>query len=161
MSKSPCLLDWTVLDLCDETYHNPYGYFFDTIKTCDLVNVWKSIVVCLNAKTNDLSRHYDMLLEDYAPFRIQPLHLETLVEDILNLCKARELPIMAEVSELEEKCLIIAACHKPWTQWFELIFGDVDEETQSQGMKEMTPIIMPLLENLRRSGGNDTSPFDG
>ena len=153
MINKPCLLDWTVLDLCEETYHLPYGMFCDTIKTCNLVNVWKSVVVCLNANLNDQSRHYEMLLEDYAPFRIPPLHLETLVGDILNLCKARGLPIMAEVRELEEKCLVIASCHDPWARWFELIFGDVDEETQNHGIKEMTPIIMPLLMNLHRDGG--------
>ena len=146
--NKPCLLDWTVLDLCEASYRSPYGAYCDTIKTCDFENIWKLVVVCFNANKCDQSKHYDFLLEDYAPMKIAPLPFDTTVQSILDFCKGRKLPIIAEVKELGEKCLIIASCHEPWTSWFHLIFGDVDEETQDAGIKELQPIIMPRLIEL-------------
>lgn len=152
MINKPCLLDWTVLDLCDATYYSPYGSYCDTIKTSDLENIWKLVVVCFNANKNEQTKHYNFLLEDYAPMQIAPLSFSTTVQDILNFCKGRELPIIAEVTELGEKCLIIASCHEPWTSWFHLIFGDVDEETQNEGLKELQPTIMSMLAELHTNG---------
>lgn len=147
--KKPCLLDWTVLDLCEASYESPYGSYCDTIKTFDLKNVWRLVVVCFNANKCDQDKHYKFLLEDYAPMKVAPLPFATTVQSILDFCKGRELPVIAEVKELGEKCLIIAACHEPWTEWFRLIFGDVDENEQNQGLAELTPTIMLRLVELK------------
>lgn len=153
--NKPCLLDWTVLDLCEASYKNQYGAFCDTIKTFDLEDVWRLVVVCFNANKCDQAKHYQFLLEDYAPMKVAPLPYTTTVQSILDYCKGRELPIVAEVKELGEKCLIIASCHEPWTEWFRLIFGDVDEEEQSLGIGELTPIIMPRLVALHAKAKGD------
>ncbi|MBQ6339034.1 MAG: hypothetical protein IJI36_07820 [Kiritimatiellae bacterium] len=147
--NKPCLLDWTVLDLCEASYRSPYGAYCDTIKTCDFENIWKLVVVCFNANKCDQAKHYQFLLEDYAPMMVAPIPFATTVQSILNYCKKRELPVVAEVTELGEKCLIIASCHEPWTEWFRLIFGDVDENEQDQGLAELSPIIMSRLAELR------------
>ena len=152
MSNKACLLDWMVLDLCEASYESPCGEYCDTIKTFDLENVWKLVVVCFNANMCDQSRHYNFLLEDYAPMKISPLPFATTVQSILNFCKGRELPIIAEVKELDEKCLIIASCHEPWTSWFHLIFGNVDEETQNEEIKKLQPTIISRLVELHTGG---------
>ena len=149
--NKPCLLDWTVLDLCEASYKSQYGAYCDTIKTFDFKNIWKLVVVCFNANKCDQSKHYDILLEDYAPMKIAPLPFATTVQSILDFCKGRKLPIIAEVKELGEKCLIIASCHEPWTSWFYLNFGDVDETTQNEGIKELQPTIVASLIELYRN----------
>ena len=54
MSNKVCLLDWTVLDLCEASYRSPYGYYCDTVKTMGVLNVhvWNLLVVCFNANMN-------------------------------------------------------------------------------------------------------------
>ena len=150
--NKPCLLDWTILDLCEASYESPFGAYCDTIKTCDFVNIWNLVVVCFNANKCDQAKHYQFLLEDYAPMMIDPLPFATTVQSILECCKTRKLPIIAEITELGEKCLIIASCHEPWRTWFYLLFGNVDENEQKEGLEELTPIIMPLLATLHTKG---------
>ncbi|MBQ6924180.1 MAG: hypothetical protein IJQ73_06030 [Kiritimatiellae bacterium] len=152
MSEKSCLLDWTVLDLCEDSYRKPYGVSCETINTFDLLTVtrWKLIVVCLNAKICDNTSTFDIIMEDYAPLLIKPLPYDVKVQNILNLCKERELPIVAQVADDAEKCLVIATCHEPWTTWFLSIFGDYDEAECIAVNNELSPTITKMLVDLHR-----------
>ncbi len=149
--NKPCLLDWTVLDLCEASYESPYGEYCDVIRVSDFEDTRRFVVVCFNANKCDQARHYGFLLEDYAPMKIAPLPYATTVQAIFDVCKGRELPIVAEVSECGERCLIIATCCEPWLSWFYLMFGDVDQKTQASGIKALKPIIVARLIALHKN----------
>lgn len=155
MSSGVFLVDRSVLDLCEETYHNPSGMCFDTMNICDMSRRWKAVVACVNAKLNGLASHCDMILEDYSPFLVLPFPLDTLVGDILNLCKKRGLPVVAEVSGYDEKCVVVASYFDPWSRWFELMFGDLEEKICDKEKEELASVIVQLMTTIRLCVANN------
>ena len=106
------VLDYTVLDLCEETYHDKLGF-----TVLDILNHEGGkrfcAVVCINSIRCDNKRTYEMLLEDYACFRMPSFSFDMTVKQIVNLSCARGLPVMALVEDHGEQCLILVACQQP------------------------------------------------
>lgn len=150
MTNKPCLLDWTVLDLCEASYRSGKGYLFEKVKSFDILTAtrWELVVVCLNAKFSNMSTVFDDIIREYSPLLIDPLPFDAEVQHILNLCKRRELPIVAQVADADEKCLVIATSHDPWIPWFKSIFCDYDEAEKRAVNDDLKPVIGQLLDDL-------------
>lgn len=134
------VLDYTVLDLCEETYHDKLGF-----TVLDILNHEGGkrfcAVVCINSIRCDNKRTYEMLLEDYACFRMPAFSFDMTVKQIVNLSCARGLPVMALVEDHGEQCLILVACQRPWADWFAAIFIEGNEQL----FEPLSPIITKLL----------------
>ena len=153
MTREPCSPGWTVLDLCEASYREPDGVFYDSVNFLDVVPLsrWKLVVACVNAKIGNLSSSiFDTIVAAYEPLLTTPLPLTVDVRHIFNLCKDRGLPVVAQVDEDTEKCIVVATCHDPWTAWFEAAFCDCDNDTRNAVMDELSPTIRQLLAELRR-----------
>ncbi len=138
--------------MCEESYRCNNGLYFGKVNTFDILTGtrWELVVVCLNAKIGNLATIFDYIAEEYSSLLIDPLPFDIKVQDMLNLCRAKELPIVTQVADAEEKCLVIATCHDPWIPWFKSIFGDYEEAEMLSVNEELKPVIGRLLDDLDR-----------
>ena len=136
------VLDYTVLDLCEETYHDKLGFTVLDILSHEGGKRFCPIV-CINSIRCDNKRTYEMLLEDYACFRVTSFSFDMTVKEIVNMSCARGMPVMSLVEDLGEQCLILAACQQPWADWFAAIFIEGNEQLY----EPLQPIITKLLVN--------------
>lgn len=143
------LVDYTVLDLCDETYYDPLGFkAYDLLKTPDGPRVFT--IVCLNALRNDNSKTHGFILEDYKCFQIPAVKMDMTVQQIADISYKKNLPIMATVEDYQEKCVIIASCQKHWADWFASLFIAGNEELG----EKLMPMIMSQLVYYNTQGNS-------
>ena len=134
------VVEYTVLDLCDETYYDSLGFkAYELLKTPTGPRVFT--IVCLNAKRNDNEKTHGFLLEDYERFRVPEFGMDMTVQQIADLSYAKNLPVMATVAGYQEKCVILASCQRLWADWFASIFIEGYDELE----ESLRPVIIPLL----------------
>ena len=143
------LLEYTVLDLCDETYYDNLGFkAYELFEEKNGARVFT--IACINARQNENGETYSYVLEDYKCFAVSSFDMNMTVQQIADLSYERNAPVMATITEYQEKCVIIASCQHPWVDWFASIFIKGYE-----GLCEsLTPIIMPMLIDCNTKGHN-------
>lgn len=154
------VVEYTVLDLCDETYYDSLGFkAYELLKTPTGPRVFT--IVCLNSKRNDNEKTHSFLLEDYECFRVPEFGMDMTVQQIADLSYAKNLPVMATVDGYQEKCVILASCQRLWADWFASIFIKGYDELE----ESLKPVILPLLiehnSRLRQYQPHETQTNEG
>lgn len=153
-TSSKHILDYTVLDLCDETYYDHLGFkAYDLFDNKELTSR-SAFIGCINYKINDNKATYDFIHEDYRCFRIQPLPYSTYIKDVFNQSHSLGLPIISEIKELAESCMIIATTQPFWANWFASIFIQGNEALN----KSLSPVVyklLPMLNHIQNLGADN------
>ena len=121
MKDSEELLGATVLDLCEETYYDRFGFKAYDLKST-LAGPRTAIIVCLNALLCDNAHVWDLLTCDYKIFTVGDFSSSIKLQSLFDMSYILKRPISGFVSDYGQKIFIIVSCQNLWAEWLSIMF---------------------------------------